>query len=304
MLASMAGGDNVQQLLSDFLTYLTRERHYADNTVSAYRRDLQHFLGWLAEDGAAVDQVDEKQVQDFIARRHRRGLGARSLQRELSSIRAFYRYLMRRRLVRYNPADQVRSPKSGRKLPATLDVDTAKRLVEIPTDTPIQKRDRAILELFYASGLRLAELAGLEWRQVDMGQGMVRVTGKGGKTRDVPMGRHAITALKQWWAVRHRLHKDPGSRVFTSSRGGGLGPRAIQARLKYWARHQGVSENVHPHLLRHSFATHVLESSGDLRAVQELLGHADISTTQIYTHLDFQHLAKVYDRAHPRAKKK
>ena len=287
-----------------FLGYLQTERQYSAHTVKAYRRDLNQFVDVLARrERSGFADANEADIRAFLAARHRKGLKARSLQRELSSVRALYRYLLREHLVDSDPTTGVRAPKAGRSLPKTLDIDSLSRLLDIPAERPIEKRDKAILELFYSSGLRLAELAELDWRDLDLGEGMVRVTGKGRKTRDVPIGRLARRALNLWWAARGQFAPDAQRAVFVSARGERLSRRAIQARLKHWAKHQGITQNVHPHVLRHSFATHVLESSGDLRAVQELLGHADISTTQIYTHLDFQHLARVYDKAHPRAKK-
>jgi integrase/recombinase XerC len=211
---------------------------------------------------------------------------------------------MREGLAGHNPAAQVRAPKSPRKLPGTLDTDTVARLLDIRDDSPLALRDKAIMELFYSSGLRLSELAGLRWDQVDVASGLITVTGKGNKTRVVPLGRYAAAALAAWNRVRGQFAGFDEPCIFVSNRGRPISPRTIQSRIRHWAQRQGLPQKVYPHLLRHSFASHLLESSGDLRAVQELLGHADISTTQVYTHLDFQHLANVYDRAHPRAKKK
>jgi len=220
------------------------------------------------------------------------------------ALRSFFRWMLREGIAQHNPAEAVRAPKSPRHLPATLDADMIGQLLDIPTDTPLAVRDKAMMELFYSSGLRLSELAGLHWLQLDLSSGMVTVTGKGNRDRMVPVGRIAVEALLEWRKVRGQYAAFEEPHVFVSQRGKPISPRTIQARVRYWAKRQGMPQNVYPHLLRHSFASHMLESSGDLRAVQELLGHADISTTQIYTHLDFQHLAKVYDKAHPRAKKK
>ena len=219
-------------------------------------------------------------------------------------MRSFFRWMLREGLAEHNPATPVRAPKSPRHLPATLDADSIGQLLDIPCDTPLAIRDKAIMELFYSSGLRLSELAGLRWEQIDLGSGMVTVTGKGNRSRMVPVGRVAVKALLEWRKARGQFASFEEPHVFVSQRGNPIAVRTIQTRIRYWAKHQGMPQNIYPHLLRHSFASHMLESSGDLRAVQELLGHADISTTQIYTHLDFQHLAKVYDKAHPRAKKK
>jgi integrase/recombinase XerC len=203
-----------------------------------------------------------------------------------------------------NPCTGLRAPKSPRKLPLALSPDDASRMVDLPTDTTESIRDKAIYELFYSSGLRLAELVGLDPEQLDLISGEIRVTGKGSKTRIVPLGQFAITALKAWLVVRDQIAREGEAALFVGKRGSRISPRVVQLRMKQWGIKQGISSNVHPHLLRHSFATHVLQSSGDLRAVQEMLGHASISTTQVYTHLDFQYLSKIYDAAHPRAKKK
>ncbi len=274
-------------------------------TLDAYGRDLSRFANWLGKAaGEPVKDLDAATIRSFAASEHRKGLNPRTIQRRLSALRRFFAWLMDNGELADNPAAHVKAPRAGRKLPRVLDADQVTRLLEIPDTGPVSRRDRAILELFYSSGLRLAELAGLCWTDLDLEEGLVRVTGKGRKVRLVPIGRHARTALKRW---RSNQLEQPGAdieRVFTSTRGGGLSVRAIQARLAHWSRHQGLDQRVHPHLLRHSFASHILESSGDLRAVQELLGHANLSTTQIYTHLDFQHLSEVYDRTHPRARKK
>jgi len=288
-----------------FLVYLRDERGLSPRTVAAYRRDLERYSDELGrQEIRGVENASEHDVRRFMARLHRQGLGSRSIQRLLSATRSFYRWLMREGLASHNPAAQVRAPKAARKLPGTLDTDAVARLLDIRDDSPLALRDKAIMELFYSSGLRLSELAGLRWDQVDAASGLVTVTGKGNKTRVVPLGSYAAAALAAWNRVRGQFAGFDEPSVFVSSRGNPISVRTIQVRIKYWASRQGLPQKVHPHLLRHSFASHLLESSGDLRAVQELLGHADISTTQVYTHLDFQHLASVYDKAHPRAKKK
>jgi integrase/recombinase XerC len=287
-----------------FLDYLRSERGLSPRTQAAYRRDLKSFSDELARLGIDDSgRVSEHEVRRFIARRHRQGLSPRSIQRLLSAVRSFYRWSMREGLAEHNPAAPVRAPRAGRKLPGTLDTDAIARLLDIPDESPLAIRDKAIMELFYSSGLRLAELASLRWDQVDTAAGLVTVTGKGNKTRVVPLGSYAAAALGTWRKARGNFAGFEEPCIFVSSRGKPISTRAIQSRIRYWARRQGLPQRVYPHLLRHSFASHLLESSGDLRAVQELLGHADISTTQIYTHLDFQHLASVYDKAHPRAKK-
>jgi integrase/recombinase XerC len=295
----------MKPLLEQYLSYLRNERGLSPRTRDAYQRDLTGFVDWLATENIdEPTEIREQHVRAYVARRHRQGLGGKSLQRLLSSIRGFFRWMLREQRVEQNPAATVRAPKSPRHLPATLDVDSVIQLLEIPTTTPLAIRDKAIMEMFYSSGLRLSELAGLGWDRLDLAAGMITVLGKGNRTRMVPLGSKAIEALVAWRKVRGQFASFEENHIFVSRNGNPISPRTIQARIRHWARHQGLPANVHPHLLRHSFASHLLESSGDLRAVQELLGHADISTTQIYTHLDFQHLAKVYDQAHPRAHKK
>ena len=291
--------------VKNYFIYLKNERGLAERTRMAYQRDLDQFLSFLAtEEIDQPNQVTQHHIRAFIAQRHRQGLGGKSLQRMLSAIRSFYKWMLREGIAKHNPATPVRAPKSPRHLPATLDADTIGQLLDIPCDTPLAIRDKAIMELFYSSGLRLTELTTLNWDQVDLASGMVTVTGKGNRSRMVPVGRVAAEALLEWRKARAGFASFEEPRVFVSKQGNPIATRTIQARIRHWAQHQGMPQNIYPHLLRHSFASHMLESSGDLRAVQELLGHADISTTQIYTHLDFQHLAKVYDKAHPRAKKK
>lgn len=294
----------MHELIQRFLKYLQVERGLSPLTIKAYQRDLQSFQqGMDLRSIAHPAKVSEHDVRAFVAAMHRKGQGGKTLQRLLSAIRSFYAWLLREGEAKANPAAAVRAPKSGRKLPATLDTDAISHLLNFPCDSTIAIRDKAMMELFYSSGLRLAELAGLNWDQFDLNGGMLTVTGKGNKTRMMPVGGKALDALLVWRKARAEFAGTDVVTVFVGRTGQRLTPRAIQSRVKYWAKKQGLPQNVYPHLLRHSFASHLLESSGDLRAVQELLGHSDISTTQIYTHLDFQHLAKVYDRAHPRAKK-
>ena len=295
----------MQAHAQNFFQYIENERGLSARTLSAYRRDIDQLLKYLEIE--PIDQpqlVTQHHIRAFIAHRHRQGLGGKSLQRLLSAIRSFFRWMLREGIVQHNPATPVKAPKSPRHLPATIDADAIAQLLDIPCDTPLAIRDKAIMELFYSSGLRLSELASLCWQQLDLASGMVTVTGKGNRSRMVPVGRIASEALLEWRKARAAFASFEEPHVFVSQRGNPIAVRTIQSRIHFWARQQGIPQNVYPHLLRHSFASHMLESSGDLRAVQELLGHADISTTQIYTHLDFQHLAKVYDKAHPRAKKK
>jgi len=285
-----------------YLAHLSVERRLSANTVESYRHDLLALTAWMQENGLArFSDLLGEHLRSFIASEHRRGLSATSLQRRLSALRSFFQHLLKREELGGNPAQGLRAPKAPRKLPQVLDADEMTRLVEVPTDTVLGRRDRAMLELLYSSGLRLSELCGLRWRELDLAEGLVRITGKGDKTRIVPVGSHALAALEEWKTETTPSLDMP---VFPGRAGKPISPRAVQLRLRQIAQQQGIWKRVHPHLLRHSFASHVLESSGDLRGVQELLGHADIATTQIYTHLDFQHLAKVYDAAHPRARRK
>ncbi len=287
-------------LIEDFLAHLQVERRLSAHTLDAYRRDLTGLADWAQRQGGAdLQALQTEQLRTFIAAEHRRGLSPKSLQRRLSACRSFYQWLLKHGRIKANPAAGIRAPKAPRKLPQVLDVDEAMQLVEVPTDTKLGLRDRALLELFYSSGLRLSELCALHWH--DFSDGLVTVLGKGAKQRSVPVGSHAQNALDAWRAETGAGSDAP---VFPGRGGKPISPRAVQMRLRLLAQRQGLFKRVHPHLLRHSFASHMLESSGDLRGVQELLGHADIATTQIYTHLDFQHLAKVYDAAHPRAKRK
>jgi len=288
--------------LQGFLVHLASERRLSPLTCSNYGRDVAELLK-LAGD-APLDQLQVHQIRRFVAQLHGRGLGGKTLARMLSAWRGFYAYLARDHGYTHNPCAGLRAPKSPKILPHALSPDEAAHLMEVPADDALAVRDRAMFELFYSSGLRLSELTGLPLAQLDLAAGIVRVTGKGGKTRAVPVGRHAIEAARNWLALREKLARPDEDALFVGRNGARLTPRAVQYRVKNWAVKLGISANVHPHVLRHSFASHVLQSSGDLRAVQEMLGHANISTTQVYTHLDFQHLAKVYDAAHPRAKKK
>jgi integrase/recombinase XerC len=286
---------------AEFLSHLEVERRMSVHTLDAYRRDLEALTGWANDHDARIESLDGEQLRQFIAAEHRRGLSPTSLQRRLSACRSFYAWLLKHRRIEASPAAGLKAPKAPRKLPQVLDADEAVQLVELPTDGPLGLRDRALLELFYSSGLRLSELCALIWRDLDFATGLVNVLGKGNRERREPIGSHARTALEGWRAESGGAATAP---VFPGRKGGPITPRAIQIRIRQLAQRQGLFKHVHPHMLRHSFASHILESSGDLRGVQELLGHADIATTQIYTHLDFQHLAKVYDAAHPRAKRR
>ena len=297
--------ERARQHFDGFFRHLGDERRLSPLTLTHYRRDLSRCMTYC--DGVGIadwERLTAAEVRGWVSALHQRGLSSKSIQRALSALRTFYRYLLREQTVTRNPASGVIAPKSTRRLPATLTADQAARLVALEARDPLAARDRALLELLYSSGLRLSELVNLNIPELDLSAGSVRVTGKGRKVRDVPVGTRAREALRAWFAVRTQFAGADEPAVFVTRNGRRLGGRAVQARLRWRAKQQGMEVPVHPHMLRHSFASHVLESSGDLRAVQEMLGHANISTTQIYTHLDFQHLAGVYDKAHPRARKK
>ncbi|HEX9180078.1 MAG TPA: tyrosine recombinase XerC [Burkholderiales bacterium] len=288
--------------LKGYLSHLATERRLSSHTCAAYERDVRSLLA-LAGD-TPLEKLGIHHIRRFVAQLHGQGLDGRSLARRLSAWRGFYAYLARDYGFRANPCAGVRAPRSPKRLPDALSPEEAARLLEMPAGDVLARRDHAMFELFYSSGLRLAELTGLRPEDVDFREGTVRVTGKGAKTRVVPLGGHAARALQAWLAERATLAQSGETALFLGRGGRRIGPRAVQERLRAWALRQGLAAKVHPHMLRHSFASHVLQSSGDLRAVQEMLGHSSISTTQVYTHLNFQHLAKVYDAAHPRAKKK
>jgi integrase/recombinase XerC len=291
--------------LARFRQYLTRERRLSSHTDSNYARDLKALVRFCDQQGIAQwAALEHDQVRLFAARSHAAGLAPRSVQRRLSAVRSFLTFLIREGILKRNCAVEVRAPKGARRLPGTLDADSMARLLQIPGQDALAVRDRALMELLYSSGLRLAELVGLQLQDLNVADRTVRVLGKGSKTRVLPVGRKALAALSAWLELRSGLVKADSQAVFVGATGRRLGPRAIQKRVAYWALRQGLPMHVHPHLFRHSFASHLLESSGQLRAVQELLGHADISTTQVYTHLDFQHLARIYDASHPRARRK
>lgn len=300
------------QARADFLRRLTQERALSPHTRAAYQRDTAAFAAWCDARGHADWSVlEHADVRMFAAHSHAGGLGPRSIQRRLSALRSFYTFMQRERLCTHNPVGEVRAPKAPRRLPHTIDADLMQRLLEVAAQPGegvegrlLALRDRAIMELLYSSGLRLAELAGVDLMALDLKDRTVTVTGKGAKTRIVPVGTHAITALAEWLRERAALAAADETAVFVGRNGRRIGARAIQLRLASFARRAGIPVALHPHLFRHSFASHLLESSHDLRGVQELLGHANLSTTQIYTHLDFQHLAHTYDQAHPRARRR
>ncbi|HWW19543.1 MAG TPA: tyrosine recombinase XerC, partial [Steroidobacteraceae bacterium] len=293
------------QRLADFERYLSTERQLSPHTLQAYRRDLRAMQQWCTRQGVSEWGVlDHQHIRQFAAHCHAGGLDGRSIQRRLAALRSFFTFLLREGALRHNPAIDVRAPKAAKRLPNTLDVDQMARLLSFKPKNVLEIRDLALLELFYSSGLRLAELTSLTLPQVMFDEATVRVLGKGRKERIVPVGSAALKALKRWLKERAALTGPDELHLFVGRDGAPLSERAVQLRVARMARAAGVPQHLHPHMLRHSFATHLLESSRDLRGVQELLGHANIRTTQIYTHLDFQHLARTYERAHPRAKRR
>ncbi|WP_439135913.1 tyrosine recombinase XerC [Pseudomaricurvus sp.] len=292
----------LSRAISGFEEHLRFEKRLSKHTLEAYQRDLHRLRDFCQHTGVAMTDLRHFHIRQCLAQLHRQNLKPRSLQRWLSAVRTFFQYCLKHKLVTLNPCTGLQAPKADKPLPKALDVDQAFRFVEVKGQDFMAMRDRACLELFYSSGLRLGELVSLNWSDVDLRQAQLRVTGKGSKTRELPVGRQAIDALKAWHQTQIEACGEDTTAIFTSRKGQRLNPRSVQARFEKLSMTQGVDQPIHPHMLRHSFASHLLESSGDLRAVQELLGHANLSTTQVYTHLDFQHLAKVYDNAHPRAK--
>ena len=300
----MSGVPSPDQLAA-FEQYLASERRYSPNTLSNYRRDIEKLRHWSAkQDIVALHQLNNHHIRQCLAQLHAKGLSSASLARWLSSLRTLFNFALREQWVRVNPVADLRAPKGSKKLPKTLDVDQVQQLMNMEADKPLTIRDLAIVELMYSSGLRLAELANINLPDLDLTEATVTVTGKGNKTRILPVGSHAQKAIRKWLKKRSDWCDSSQTALFLSRSGKRLSHRAIQQRIALIGLKQNVPERLHPHMLRHSFASHLLESSGDLRAVQELLGHANLSTTQIYTHLDFQHLSKVYDVAHPRARRK
>ena len=299
--------DSLGQARDRYLDYIREVRQLSPHTLSNYQRDLDAFVQWSDSRGITqAGKVQEADIRQWVSHLHRRGLAGSSIQRSLSATRSLFNFLGRENGYPRNPAASVQAPRKPRKLPKTMDADQVDQYLNFNQDSPLASRDCAIAELFYSSGLRLAELVAVNLQDIDHQARLITVTGKGNKTRTVPVGGAALGAIEQWLQQRPPIAADPDSAnaLFTSLRGKRISVRNIQDRIKLQGRKSGMSQDVHPHMLRHSFASHMLESSGDLRAVQELLGHANIATTQIYTHLDFQHLAKVYDAAHPRAKRR
>ncbi len=288
-----------------FFKQLQFEHRASLHTLSNYRRDLAHLIDFCDQQTiGSFTELNSHHIQAHISARHRKGMGASSLHRELSTIRSFFQFLIKTGKCNHNPAKTVHAPKAKQRLPKTLDVDQIAGLVSASVESPLEIRDLAIMELFYSSGLRLSELVSLDIEDLDtLDQTIVVKKGKGGKSRIVPVGKFAIKAITTWLQVRNDIAVVASPALFISRRGKRIAGRTVQSRLERWRKKNALQERIHPHMLRHSFASHLLESSGDLRAVQEMLGHSNISTTQIYTHLDFQHLTRVYDQSHPRAKK-
>jgi len=297
--------EEFQHLKYKFLQFLETEKRYSKHTVENYSKDIDGLEKFcFSKKINTWDQVKPHHIRTYASQIFIDGLGARSIQRKLSAIRSFMNYLVRENLLKTNPADGIKTPKAAKKLPGILDVDQVNQLLNISDTKPISLRDKAIMELLYSSGLRLAELVALNPIDLNIQDRSLTVVGKGNKKRMLPIGSKAIDAIKAWIKVRSQVATPDEEALFVGNRGNRLSRRSVQSRINHWAKRNGLQQDVYPHLLRHSFATHLLEASGDLRAVQELLGHKDISSTQVYTHLDFQHLAETYDKAHPRSGKK
>ena len=288
--------------VASFIDYLKVVKNFSEHTTKNYKRDLDKFIRFLSDNSTSLEKCDEQDIRLFVNQERRKGLSPRSIQRVLSSCRSFFNYLVEHKGFEKNHAQNISSPKSSKSLPKALDADLVQKLLNFKPKTELETRDKAIAELFYSSGLRLSELQGIDIGDISIKERTCRVVGKGNKTRDLPIGRQAIKSLRDWILIREKYSTESDLAIFINKQGKRLSNRSIQARLKKLSTERGMPA-VHPHMLRHSFASHILESSGDLRAVQEMLGHADIGTTEIYTKLDFQHLSKVYDKAHPRAKK-
>lgn len=291
--------------LENFFSQLKYEKRASENTLKNYQRDLKHLTLFCDKNNIQHWQnIQQSDIRNHIATRHRQGLAASSLHRELSAIRSFFKFLQKQKIITTNPVQHIQAPKGQKKLPKTLDVDQITGFLEAGADSLLEIRDLAIFELFYSSGLRLSELTALNLGSIDLNDKTLLVSqGKGGKSRLLPIGNKAISAIKNWLPSRLQITPENEPALFVSNKGQRLSQRSVQLRLANWCKKKGLNQHIHPHMLRHSFASHLLESSQDLRAIQELLGHSNISTTQIYTHLDFQHLAEIYDKTHPRAKK-
>ncbi len=295
----------MNDIIDAYIYYLRIERQLSPHTLSSYRRDLTQAMNYFSEQKIdSWQKINGHQYRAYVAHQFRKALSPKTIQRQLSALRRLYEYLIKEQLMTHNPLKGIRAPKAGRKLPKAPNIEQLEQLLQPLDNDLFLVRDRAMFELLYSSGLRLSELTSIDCIDVKLSDQQLRVLGKGNKERDLPIGKKAIDALKIWLKIRSNLAKGDEKSLFVSRFGTRISQRGVQQRLQKMAIEKGLPMHLHPHMLRHAFASHILESSGDLRAVQELLGHADISTTQIYTHLDFQHLADVYDKAHPRAKKK
>ena len=290
--------------IQPYWDYLRAEKQVSPHTLSNYQRQLQAVCAMLKQQQiSSWQEVDASVIRWILSQSHKQGLGAKSIGVRLVALRQWFAYLVKHEQLQANPALGIKAPKVGRHLPKNVDAEQVAQLLNTEATTPLEIRDLAMMELMYSSGLRLSELQGLDLDRMDLSTREVRLLGKGNKERIVPIGSKALEAIHRWLEVRMRFNPQDNA-VFLNNRGGRLSHRSIQLIMEKWGRKQGLETHLHPHKLRHSFATHMLEGSGDLRVVQELLGHSSLATTQIYTHLDFQHLAKVYDAAHPRARKK
>ncbi|GGA64223.1 tyrosine recombinase XerC [Neiella marina] len=295
---------SLRQSCDDFLQHLRVERQYSSRTLDSYSRTLGQFCDWAEQQRLALmTDVVNRHVEQWLAGQHRKGKKPRTLAQQMSTLRSFFLYGVRQQWLSVDPTQGVTTPKVNRPLPKNFDVDQVNQLLQASTDDPLGARDVAMMEVLYGGGLRVSELTALDLTDIDFDSGVATVTGKGSKTRLAPLGRAAVQAIERWLQFRNDFAPADQPALFVSKQGQRISERSVQSRLAKAGIEQGINAKVHPHKLRHSFATHMLESSGDLRAVQELLGHANLSTTQVYTHLDFQHLAKVYDQAHPRAKR-
>ncbi|MEG3591683.1 MAG: tyrosine recombinase XerC [Pseudomonadota bacterium] len=304
-VTSKSNSSSLDNYLEDFIVFLKSERNYSTHTVKSYSQDIRYFFTYCKKfNSPELSNITTTDIKEYAAKLNRIGRAPSTIQRSLSSIRTFYAYLQKEKIVKINPALNAKGPKLHRKLPKVMNVDEMSRLLDNNKKTDLVIRDVAIIELLYSSGLRVSELTSLDIQNISIRSSEVKVTGKGNKQRVVPIGKSAINALKLWLTVRKKHDFDNQEALFLNNKGKRLSARSVQLRLRKLALEKGINKTVHPHVMRHSFASHLLESSGDLRAVQEMLGHSNLSTTQIYTHLDYQHLSQVYDKAHPRARKK
>jgi integrase/recombinase XerC len=293
----------MDEFLNQFIMYCRFERQLSEHSTSAYQRDIRKFFDYLKKI-KHEGKIAHFTVQQWLANSYQDGISAKSLARYLASLRSFFTYCLKQHFIDDDPTQGVKTPKVGKSLPKTLDIDQVQALLNLPQSDPLAIRDLAIMELLYSSGLRISELINSHLSDIDLQEGLMRVRGKGNKERIVPVGKVAVTQINQWLSLRNLWVKENETALFITQAGTRMGARSVQKRLKEWAIKLGLDTNLHPHKFRHSVASHLLESSGDLRAVQEFLGHANLATTQIYTQLDFQHLAKTYDATHPRAKEK